>query len=152
MNTPDLSSSLDALHPDQLALLTEWVDVGIQSHTDLSPEQKAQWTAFPIESEADLALLDFHLHSAHQMQGMLKSLPTPSVPAGMIARVMKRLRRRHRRQIEQSHDKLWTIEVGSVVILLILVACAWLIIKETHSYKNRFNTPLTDLSPSTPSP
>ena len=172
MNPTDLSSSsqakktqspnLDALSAEQLTLLTEWVDAGIRTHASLTEQQREKWTLllssspsnedvnYTLHLEEHLALLDIHLETAHTLQGMLKTLPTPSVPTGMIAKVMKRLRRRYRRQVELNQDKSWGIEVGSVVVLVILIACAWLIIRENGSHQNRFNTPLKDLSQSVP--
>ena len=173
MNPTDLSSSsqpnptqstdLDHLSAEQLTLLTEWVDAGIRTHTSLTDQQKEKWTLlllpspsstedidYTVRLEDHLALLDMHLETAHTLQGMLKTLPTPDIPTGMIARVMKRLRRRYRRQIELNQERTWGIEVGSIVVLIVLVACAWLVMKESNSHQNRFNTPLKDLSQSVP--
>ena len=168
MNPTDLSSSpstqtqsshLDHLSSEQLTLLTEWVDAGIQTHASLTEQQKEEWTLllsptlsskeeieYTVHLEEHLALLDVHLKTAHTLQDMLKTLPTPAVPTGMIAKVMKRLRRRHRRHVELNQEKTWGIEVGSIVVFVVLVACAWLILKDHHSHNNRFNSPLKDLT------
>ena len=43
-------TSLDSLSTEQLALLTEWVDAGIQSHTALTDQQKKNGPLFQIRS------------------------------------------------------------------------------------------------------